>query len=444
VLRAAVWTLRQRRYAGLAVGMFIVALICVAAGSWQISRFEQSVGDNDALNGNARAAAVPLTTALVPLVDHGSSPGPNAIRFRAVTASGTYVAGVQEFVRNESLNGTSGYYVLNPLRTATGVLLVVRGFVAGNVADDGTSTPPATVTAPPSDRVLITGRLQTAGTAEDGAGELANGEIESINPAAQAARLGAPVYDSYVTLNANQPGATGVSVVPDPDLSNPAGGAYEWQHFAYIIQWYLFALLALAAPFVIGRHEVREAQRRFLGIDPGNEELGIESGNDQDQWPQLTDGVPSGGVMAVRDNGTLARAGDPTLQQWQRAARLADRYGRSLGIGQVGPANQSSSTGGTGNARIVDRGHRVPNSVPSSATRPHRSYDAYHGSYNDYLWQLGLADGTMPSVFVARTEDSDTPSLLAPNNSTLQPGDPAPSTFRDLEDEQERSAHDPH
>jgi hypothetical protein len=31
--------------------------------------------------------------------------------------------------------------------------------------------------------------------------------------------------------------------------------------------------------------------------------------------------------------------------------------------------------------------------VPNSAEAPHRSHDGYHGSYNDYLWQLGLADG---------------------------------------------------
>jgi hypothetical protein len=27
-----------------------------------------------------------------------------------------------------------------------------------------------------------------------------------------------------------------------------------------------------------------------------------------------------------------------------------------------------------------------------------RTSDAYHGSYNDYLWQLALADGAVPDV----------------------------------------------
>jgi len=38
--------------------------------------------------------------------------------------------------------------------------------------------------------------------------------------------------------------------------------------------------------------------------------------------------------------------------------------------------------------------------VPSSSVQPHRSHDEYHGSYNDYLWQLGMADGQAPDVTV--------------------------------------------
>jgi cytochrome oxidase assembly protein ShyY1 len=406
--------------------MLAIALICVAAGTWQISRFVQSVRDNDALQRNAHAAAVPLTTALVPLGNHGPAPGRDAIRFRTVTVSGSYVADAQEFVREESLNGTSGYYVLDPLRTATGVLLVVRGFVP----DNGKSTPPATITAPPSRLVHITGRLQTAGTKDDAARELSNGEIESINPAEQTARLGAPVYAAYVTLNANQPGTSGVTVLPDPNLSNPAGGVVEPQHFAYIIQWYLFALLALAAPFAMGRSEVRDAQRRFLGIDPGNAEFGIEPGSEQDPRPQLTAGMPFGGAIAIRKSGTVVRQGEPTPEQWQRAAQLADRYGHSLGIGHAGPANQAAPSAHTGKAPTIDH----EDSVRNSATRPHRSYDAFHGSYNDYLWQLALADGATPAIS-ARQDESYAPGPRTLNNSTLQPDGRAPNASDNLADE---------
>jgi hypothetical protein len=207
-------------------------------------------------------------------------------------------------------------------------------------------------------------------------------------------------------LTSGQPGTSGVTVLPDPDLSNPAGGAYEWQHFAYIIQWYLFALLALAAPFAISRTEVRDAQQRFLGIDPASEELGLERGAEHADQLRLSAGPSPGGAIAVRNDGTVAARSAPT-PQWQRAARLADRYGRSLGIGPgatAEPTGQMDHDRRDGQPRqaAVFESHDIPN----SATQPHRSDDAYHGSYNDYLWELGLADGAIPPVSARRIEET--------------------------------------
>jgi cytochrome oxidase assembly protein ShyY1 len=411
VFRTGLWTLRQPRYAAMAALLLVVALICVVAGTWQISRFEQTVRENKALDANAHAAAVPLTIALIPLVGHGRTPGRDVISFRTVTVSGTYIAGPQQFLRNETLSGINGYYAVNPLRTAAGVLLVVRGFVAA--ADSG--APPTTVTAPPSGPVQVTGRLASASTTNDAATALGGGQLESINPAEQSARLGAPVYAAYVTLTTNQPGTAGVTVLPDPDLSNPAGGAYEWQHFAYIIQWYLFALLALAAPFIIGRSEVREAQKRYLGIDPGQVELGLEAGDEQDQPLQLDGARSAGGAVALRSNGTVGRR-EPTTEEWQRAARLADRYGRSLGIGHDAPKRETPPSGRRPRPSPAAASATVESDdfyivKPDSSTRPHRSLDDYQGSYNDYLWQLGLADGEAPPVALPSAEDvGDKPS----------------------------------
>jgi cytochrome oxidase assembly protein ShyY1 len=411
VLRAAIWTLRQRRYAAMAALMLAIAAICVVAGTWQISRFEQSVRDNNALDANAQAAAVPLTTMGVPLVNHGPAPGRDAIRYRSVTATGSYAAGAQQLVINQTVNGTYGLYVLTPLRTATGELLVVRGFVAAK--SDGTA--PAKVAAAPTGTVHITGQLQTPSTSKDGAAQLGSNLIGSINPAEQVARRGAATYDAYVTLAAGQPGTAGLTVLPDPDLSNPAGGAYEWQHFAYIIQWYLFALLALVAPFLIARHEVREARRQFLGIDPATEEFAGGLDGEPDR-PQLAGANSGGGGLALRDGATLARRDGPTAEQWQRAVRLADRYGRSLQLGDGPPGGGNGS--GAGRLRRTRRtgaGRReqTTSSVTNSATGVHRSNDGYHGSYNDYLWEIALADGNTPDISLRpppNPADDDEPS----------------------------------
>lgn len=388
--------------------MLVVALACGAAGSWQVSRFAQKVRDNDALDRNAHMAAVPLSTALVPLVHDGPVPGRDAIRFRTVTASGSYVPGPPQFVRNQTLNGVNGYDVVAGLRTAAGVLLVVRGFVAG---DNRSGAPPSTLAAPPAGMVNVVGRLQTPDASRDAAARLPDGELETINPAEQAARLAAPVYDGYVTLNAGQPGTAGVTALPDPDLSNPAGGAQEWQHLAYVVQWYLFALFALAAPFLIARREVRDARRQFLGFDPDQAEL--DESADQPALP-----AAAGRGVALRDRGTIASRGEPTPGQWQRAAHLADRYGRSLGRGhEADDTPLPSRPAGTGGRRGVGGPYRLPN---SATTPQHAHGDGYHSSYNDYLWQLSLADGAAPPGPSSGAGDASTPEVSA------RPGNPLP------------------
>lgn len=280
--------LRQPRYIALTAVMVLVALGCIGAGTWQIARFELKVHENDALRANDHAAAVPVGSVL-PLVGK-PAPSADAIRLRTVTATGSYDTAAQRFVRLRSLGSHQGYFVLTPLRTGAGVLLVVRGFVAqlpnGN--------PPASVAAPPSGRVTVHGRVQAAETHDDQPAGIPADQLQSINPVDQAARLRAPVYDGYVTLEAGSPGTNGVIAIPPPGLSNPAGGAVEPQHFAYIIQWYLFALLALAAPVVMARSEQREQRR--------DEDAAQTDPAQQPEQPVVLD----------------------------RAAKLADRYGRAV------------------------------------------------------------------------------------------------------------------
>jgi cytochrome oxidase assembly protein ShyY1 len=280
-------TLRQPRYAALAVVMAIVAIGCVAAGTWQISRFQQKVHENDALRANAHQPTAPLDGVL-PLLGAGRAPSDDDVEFRTVTATGTYDAAEQSLVRNRSVSDDVGYLVLTPLHTAQGTLLVVRGFVP-LPASGGTPSPPP----PPAGTVTITARTHAPETRDDAAAQLTQRQVESINPAQQASRLGGAVYDGYAELEAHQPGTDGLVAIPKPDLSNPAGGALEPQHFAYVIQWYLFALLALAAPFVMARAEMKQRPVEEIDAVPPPE-------------PTVD---PSAGDL--------------------RAAKLADRYGHA-------------------------------------------------------------------------------------------------------------------
>jgi cytochrome oxidase assembly protein ShyY1 len=249
-------TLRQRRYVALSALMLLVAVACIGAGTWQIMREKQKHAANDELRHNAHAPTV-AAGAVLPPVGAAPRPADDAVQYRTVTASGTYDGSHQVLVRQRTVDGDTGYLVLTPLRGAESSLLVVRGFLSGTVSEI------VTAPAPPSGRVSIRGRVQPAETRADRADALPAGQVESINPVQQATRLGTPVLDGYLELLDGQPGTAGLTSMPTPDLSNPAGGAVEPQHIAYVIQWYLFAGLAVAAPFVMARAEQRRESREI-------------------------------------------------------------------------------------------------------------------------------------------------------------------------------------
>ena len=244
---------------------------------------------------------------MLPLVGR-PAPSPDAVRYRTVTATGRYDAAHQGLVRLRSVDGDQGYFVLTPLVTPRATLLVVRGFVA----ERGNGSPPTSIAAPPTGRVTVTGRAQTPDPRHDSSDGIPAGQLWSVNPGDQAARLGTAVYDGYVELVSGQPGTAGITAVPAPDLSNPAGGAVEPQHFAYIIQWYLFAVLALAAPFAMARAERRE--QRADADDVGGEEFGAREVSGD--TPSCGDAEPGPSV--------------PMSDEERRAAKLADRYGRPV------------------------------------------------------------------------------------------------------------------
>ncbi len=272
--------LRQPRYAALSALMLVICTVCVLLGLWQLARLSEKHQTNIELRRNAHAAPVPVASLL-----HSASTGtPHRVdvQFRQVTASGSYDGAHQSLLRNQTINGDTGYLVVTPLRTDGASLLVVRGFVTG-------ASSSVTAPAPPAGPVTITARVWPSNSRPDDAAKLARGQVESINAAEQEQRLGTTVLGGYAQLVGTQPGGAGLVAIPPPDLSNPAGGAPELQHLAYVIQWFLFAALALAAPVVMVRAEAGHSTR------------------------QLDDDAPAPALSADE----------------ARAARLADRYGRA-------------------------------------------------------------------------------------------------------------------
>lgn len=316
-------TLRQRRFYGLIAVTLVVATVCVLAGTWQVARFREKHAANHALRSNNNDTVSDISAAL------GPASAPTATgstdQFRHITATGTYLVRDETMVRGQTVGGDVGYLVLTPLQTRSGVLLIVRGFVAQTaIARDTPAVPSA-----PSGQVSVTARIEPAETRTDRYGALPQNQVESINPIDQSRRLGQPVWNAYAELLDGQPGTSGLTVIPDPDLSNPAGGADEPQHAAYVVQWYLFAGLALALPFVLAaaerRREAEETEARSEAepteqLDPA-QPVGPRDGADAE--PALP-GTPQP-VPAPQPAPAVTPQQRQRLTRRQRKADLDDR-----------------------------------------------------------------------------------------------------------------------
>jgi cytochrome oxidase assembly protein ShyY1 len=283
--------------------MLLITGACIWLGTWQIARLHQDESENGRLRTNAHHSVVSINE----LLPAGTAPAKNAIDFRPVSATGVYDGANQLLVRQRAIGDDTGYLVLTPLRMSSATVLVVRGFIDDNGAASVASPPPPTGT------VSVVMRLQVGETSPEKIDAVPVGQVDSINPAAQAARLHTTVLDGFGELVDGAAGTAGLVAIPPPDLSNPAGGAAEWQHLAYVIQWYLFAALALAAPFAIVRAEKRQTHTGQWRVDRRE----IDDVEDLDDRPALEASAEPGGEL-VRVAETVR----------ERRARLADRYGR--------------------------------------------------------------------------------------------------------------------
>lgn len=253
------------RVLALAVLGLVLGAGCALAGVWQVHRFGEKRQANADLRENVRQPGQPVDRVLAV-----GRPATRAVRYRTVTATGRYDVAGQALVRQRQVQNTPGFLVVTPLRTAAGpVLVVVRGFLA--YTGTATATPP--VPPPPAGVVSLTGRVQPG---EPGAPPrvLPPGQIERIDVGRIAADIGARGYGGYLELVSSAPADRGLVAMPPPDLSNPAGGADEGQHLAYVVQWFAFGLLALSAPVTLPlldrRHRRREqAERTALGDPDG-------------------------------------------------------------------------------------------------------------------------------------------------------------------------------
>ncbi|ARQ71424.1 SURF1 family cytochrome oxidase biogenesis protein [Streptomyces marincola] len=238
----------------------LVALLMVPAftwlGFWQLNRHEQRVERNDLIAASLAAPAVPMAD----LSSAGGAVDPDD-RYRPVTATGVYDPGHEVVVRHrENDDGAMGYYVLTPLVRADGsAVMVNRGWVAAG--REVTRVPE--VAAPPGGEVTVTGRLMAdESTGSTGIRErsgLPDGMVMMISSQERADAMGVPVLGGYLELTATDPapadGEAQPAPLPEPDHTGIGA------HFAYAVQWWLFAAGVPVGWVLLLRREVQDQRR---------------------------------------------------------------------------------------------------------------------------------------------------------------------------------------
>jgi cytochrome oxidase assembly protein ShyY1 len=228
------------RWTLLAVFVALLGTVFVSLGDWQLDRLSQRRERNAARIANESAPIRPADQVFTrPITD--------ADEWQRVAARGTFDADHQFVVRYRDNGNADGFEVVTPLRTATGTLLVDRGFIALTRG----SPIPAAAPPPPSGEVVVVGHVRRNEQGRRGAITPVNGQMRLINSDAIAATLPYPVVNGYVSAVSIEPPQSGdFQPIAAPEMS-------EGPHLSYAVQWFVFTAFAIAGIVVFVRSDLR-------------------------------------------------------------------------------------------------------------------------------------------------------------------------------------------
>lgn len=242
--------LRQRRWLGFSAFVLVVLGLCLVLANWQWNRYQQRSAENDLLDAALSAPAVPVADLIDPgPADVGAPDLPSELAWRMVTATGRFDEAGEVAIRRKPLDGRNGYWIVTPLRTDSGTLLVNRGWTPAD--RDAISTPE--VPAPPTGEVTVTGRLRPADPTTN-TGDAPEGQAWSVDPQVLVTPGSTPRYNAYLELRESTPAAdTDLTELSDP-------GHRGLNNLIYSVQWIIFAAVGAFGWWRLIRQESRHAE----------------------------------------------------------------------------------------------------------------------------------------------------------------------------------------
>ena len=228
------------RWVLLIVFVAVLGVVFVSMGQWQLDRLAERRERNTTTIANERSPIQPYEQVF-------SQPITDADQWQRVEARGTFDADHQFVVRYRSNGNLDGYEVVTPLRTASGVVLVDRGFIP---LQRGVQIP-STAPAPPAGEVTIVGHVRRNEKGRRAATTPVGNQMRLINSDAITGTLPYPIKSGYIGLLTVQPEQVGgFQPIQLPDLS-------EGPHFWYAVQWFMFTAVGAAGIVVFIRGDLR-------------------------------------------------------------------------------------------------------------------------------------------------------------------------------------------
>lgn len=243
--------LKQRRWLGFSAFALGVLVLCIVLANWQYNRYQERLAANDRLDAALSAPPVPVQELIA--ADTATGPAgaalPAEFEWRTVTATGTFDTAGERAVRRRPLEGRNGFWIVTPLVTDAGTVLVNRGWAPAGA--DATAAP--AVPQAPSGTVTVIGRLRPAEQTEV-SDEPPLGQAWSVDPAILVVPGSEPRFNAYIDLRTSEPSAADqLTALADP-------GHRGLNNLVYAVQWLIFGLVALLGSWRLISAESRRSE----------------------------------------------------------------------------------------------------------------------------------------------------------------------------------------